>query len=78
MFRVATTDEIKRSLLDAIRACGAGWHTRVEIAQKMGKNALNAGDLAILELMTEAGQVEQAMQPTKRRHIMRVVYKIKD
>ncbi len=78
MFRVATTEEVKRSLLDAIRSSGAGWHDRTTIAKKLGKKYLNPAEVLLLDLMAQAGEIEKAMQPTKQPHIMRTVYRIKE
>ena len=78
MFRVATIDETKRALIDAIRTLGAGWHDRASIAGKLGKRVLNSNEVLLLDLMAQAGEIEKGMQPTKQPHIMRSVYKLKE
>ncbi len=78
MFQVATTEEVKRKLVEAIRACGTGWHERSAIADKLGKRTLNPAEVLMLDVMAEAGEIEKAYQPTKQPHIMRSVYRVKE
>jgi hypothetical protein len=76
---VMTTIEDKaRELLDVLRALGPGWHERPAIAAKLGKAKLNAIEAATLDLLTSQGKIEQSKIPTRRPHILRSVYRIKE
>jgi hypothetical protein len=45
-------------LVEAIKACGPGWHNRSDIAKQLGKKRLDARDATLLELLVESGRVE--------------------
>lgn len=73
-----TIHDTQRTLLEALKACGAGWHDRAAIAQKLGKKLLNPAEVVAMDLLAESGEIEKQFQPTKRPHIMRTVYRIKE
>ncbi len=73
-----TARSVQRKILKAIQSLGAGWHDRASIAKQLGKNFLNPAEVVMLEMLVETGKLERAMQPTKRRHIMKSTYKINE
>lgn len=52
-----TISERTAEMLDAIRRCGAGWHSRAAIAEQLGRNRLSGADVTLLEMLIENGQV---------------------
>ena len=44
-------------LIDALRACGPGWHSRAAIAQQLNKRRLNAYETAVLDTLVASGRV---------------------
>jgi hypothetical protein len=53
------------TLLEALEACGPGWHTRSTIARKLDKTRLNGFDVALLEVLREAGRIEVEKRETR-------------
>lgn len=56
-------------LLDALRQCGPGWHSRAELAAQLGKNRLNASEVTVLETLVDRGQVEAEQHETEEGNI---------
>ena len=73
-----TIHDTQKTLFEALQACSAGWHDRSAIAGKLGKKWLNPAEVVALDLLAEAGWIEMALQPTRRKHIMRTIYRIKE
>lgn len=56
--REQTIDRRAVKMLEALKACGPGWHSRREIANALGKTRLTDGDVIALELLTREGKIE--------------------
>ncbi len=57
--------EQQRAIVAALRDLGPGWHSRADIAEKLGQNRLNIKQVALLDLLAEQGALQrQSMQPT--------------
>jgi hypothetical protein len=79
VLRVFTLEERQHILSDALKALGPGWHGRQAIAVYLSKNKLNPVEVAVLDFLAAAGQVERRMQPTEEQpHISRWVYRVKE
>jgi hypothetical protein len=52
-----------------------GWVKRRDIARGLGKNALNTGDLALLQYLAEQGLIEIVSVPTRAPSGQRMEYK---
>jgi len=65
-------------MLDVIRRCGPGWHSRSEIAAQLGKNRLNAAEATILETLVESGQVEAEQHEIETNIPLRWEYRLKE
>lgn len=73
---LTTIAEREKEMLRAMKALGAGWHDRTELAIKLKKNRLAPEQVIMLDLLVEKGVLEKSMQPTHRPHIYRWLYKI--
>lgn len=67
----------ERVILDALRACGSGWHDRKELAVALGKLQINPADMLILDLLADQGKIEKRLSPGTQEHINRWVYRLK-
>lgn len=66
----------QRTMLDALRGCGSGWHDRKELAAALGKLQINPAEMVILDLLAEQGLIEKRFAPGTQEHINRWVYRI--
>ncbi len=79
MFAMSIADETKDAVLTALRALGAGrWVSRADIAAQLGKAQLNAAEILILEQLAQDGTLEETTQATRKRHIMKLMYQLKE
>jgi len=69
--------EQARALLDAVKAARGVWLSRQDIAHTMGKNRLNPGDTAMLEMLTAQGLIEAQERPTSAPSGYRWEYRAK-
>lgn len=72
-----TVKDLQQRMIEAIRACGAGWHDRYEIAAQFRKHYLNGAEILTLDILAESGKIDKQLQPTNRPHIMKTVYRLK-
>jgi hypothetical protein len=82
---MTTIDDKTQELLGALQELGGGWRDRDEIARALGKKQrtnkkpqLSALDIAALDILASQGKIEKSTIPTRRPHILRSVYRIKE
>ncbi len=79
MFTMSIADNTKNAVLTALRALGVGrWVSRADIAAQLGKAQLNGADILILEQLAQDGTLEATSQATRKRHILKLMYRLKE
>jgi hypothetical protein len=73
-----SVSEKRAVILEAIRRCGAGWHSRAEIAAQLGKRRLNPTEATLLETLVESGEVEAERHEIDAPIPIRWEYRIKE
>ena len=64
-------------LFEALKALGAGWHSRAELARQVGKTRLNPFDIALLEVLRESGLIEAEQHPASGPITYKWMYRIR-
>lgn len=66
-----------QDLLNALTSLGDGWHTRAQLAAKLGKNQLNPGDITLLDLLVNQGKLDREARQGSRTNLSQWVYRVK-
>lgn len=76
---MSSVEDRQQKLLSALRGLGDGWHSRNEIAARLGKKKLNPSEVTIFEIMASTGVIEKSQTPTPNlSHILQTIYKTKE
>jgi hypothetical protein len=59
---LATIEDTREKLYNALKTLGDGYHDRVAIARSVGKRVLNPVDTAALDLLASEGRIEKTTQ----------------
>ena len=65
-------------LLTALQQCGPGWHSRAELAERIGKRRLSGYEAAVLDSLIESGRIEAERHPIDAPIRERWEYRVKE
>jgi hypothetical protein len=76
-YRTSTGQQAER-LFQALKKLGPGWHSRAEIAARIGKPRITGLDASALDLLVETGQVEAERHEINAPIQQRWEYRVKE